>query len=361
MRYFGCLFVALCISASALHATVPQNGQRPSASEEQAGKEGTQNPEAYALYLKGRSYYDKRTLADLETAISYFNQAIAKDPGYAMAYAGLAYSYGRLPDFGASVTENIPKSNAAARKALELDPTLARPHVTLGANMMAHEWNFAAGVAEFKKALELDPSSADAHETYAENLALIGGREEEALAEINRAHQLAPRSPAISVVQGNIYIDARRFDDAIVVCKRVARESPQFAGAHYCLSLAYWGKEMYPHVIDELKAYDQLSGDTEDSKITSAMASGLRSSGWSGALTRGLEAMQAMRKSGYSAYNIAAMYAGLGDKEQAFHWLNTAFQEHDENMIALNTDFTFDSLRSDSRFAALVRRMGLSQ
>ena len=362
MRYFAAFFLALYICAGLLHAQQPQNGQQLSASEKQhTGKRGTPNPEAYALYLKGRSYYDKRTLAGLETAISYFNQAIAKDPRYAMAYAGLAYSYGRLPDFGASASENIPKSDAAARKALELDPTLARPHVTLAANMMAHEWNFAAGMAEFKKALELDPNNADAHETYAENLALIGGREQEALAEINRAHQLAPRSPAISAVEANIDIYARRFDEAIAVCKRVSKEDPAFAGAHYSLALAYWGKRMYSHVIEELKAYDQLSGDTQDSEITSAMESGLRSGDWNGALAKGVEAMLRLRKTGYSAYNIAVMYAAAGHKEQAFQWLNTALQEHDENMIALKTDFTLDPIRSDPRFAELVRKVGLPQ
>ncbi len=257
MRYAAFFFFVLYICASALRATESQNGKQPSTSEkQQVEKQGTQSPEAYELYSKGRSYYDKRTLADLETAISYFNQAIGKDPRYAMAYAGLAYSYGRLPDFGASASENYPKSNAAALKAIELDPTLARPHVTLGSNKMMYEWDFAGGLAEFKKAVELDPDNADAHEVYAEELGLIGGREREALAEANRAHQLDERSPAVSVVLGNVYIDALRFDDAIAICKKVARENPTFAGAHYCLAIAYWGKKMYGQVIEEWKAYD---------------------------------------------------------------------------------------------------------
>jgi len=230
MRYFTCLLVALCICASALHATEPQNGQQLSTSEkQQVSKQGTQNPEAYALYLKGRSYWAKQTRADLETAVSYFNQAIAKDPGYATAYAGLADAYAILPDYGASPVEDIPKARAAALKALELDPTLARAHVNLGGMKMAWEWDFAGGEAEFKKALELDPNDAHAHQRYADNLGVLGGREQEALAEINRAHQLDPLSPAISVGIGTVYIDARRFDEAIVVCKKVANESPTFA------------------------------------------------------------------------------------------------------------------------------------
>jgi tetratricopeptide (TPR) repeat protein len=333
---------------------------------QQADTQGTKNPEAYALYLKGRSYYDKRTLTGFETSISYFKQAIAKDPSYAMAYAGLAYSYGRLPDFGASAKENIPKSNVAALKAIELDATLSRPHVTLGSNKMVHEWDFAGGIVEFKKAIELDPSSADAHEVYAEELGLLGGMEQEALAEANRAHQLDPQSPAINVVMGNVYIDARRFDEAIAVCKKVTDESPTFAGAHYCLAIAYWGKKTYPQVIEEWKVYDRLAGDGDDSEITSAMEQGFRSAGWKGALSKSIETLNAQRKNKPSsafgsAYRIAEAYAELGDKDQAFQWFNTAFQEHDEGLVSLKTDFALDPIRSDPRYADLLRRMGLPQ
>jgi tetratricopeptide (TPR) repeat protein len=359
-------FFTLCVCAG-VQTTESQNGQQPSTSgKPQVSKQGTRNPEAYQLYLKGRSFYDKRTLADLETAISYFNQAVAKDPGYAMAYAGLAYSYGRLPDFGASASEYIPKSNAAALKAIELDPTLGRPHVTLGSNKLVHEWDFAGGIAEFKKAVELDPNNADAHEVYAEELGLLGGREQEALAEINRAHELDPKSPAIDDVLGNVYIDARRFNEATVVCKKLAKENPKFAEAHYCLAIAYWGKKMYPQVIEEWKAYDQLSGDHDDSEITAAMEQGFRSAGWKGALSKSIETLKTQRQtkpsSAYgSAYRIAEAYAELGDKDQAFQWFNTAFQEHDEGLAALKTDFALDPIRSDPRFAELVRKVGLPQ
>ncbi len=123
MRYLNCFFVSLYLSAAILHAQ-----EQPSTSEKrQVSKQGTQNPEAYELYLKGRSYWAKRTRADLETAVSYFNRAIAKDPGYALAYAGLADAYAVLPDYGGTTSENIPKANAAAREALELDATLGRP------------------------------------------------------------------------------------------------------------------------------------------------------------------------------------------------------------------------------------------
>ena len=138
----------------------------------------------------------------MTTAISYFNQAIAKDPGYALAYSGLADAYSVLPSYGGNPSENYPKSNAAARKALELDATLAHPHAVLGSNEMEYDWDFAGGEAEFKKAFELDPNDATAHQWYAEDIGWIGGREQEAIAEANRAHQLDPLSPIISMVVG---------------------------------------------------------------------------------------------------------------------------------------------------------------
>ena len=134
---------------------------------QQVTKQGTQNPEAYELYLKGRYSWNKRTPSDTANAISYFNQAIAKDPGYALAYSGLADAYAVLVSNGGTPSEDFPKSNAAARKALELDSTLAHPHAVLGNNEMDYDWDFAGGEAEFKKSFELDPNDATAHQWYA--------------------------------------------------------------------------------------------------------------------------------------------------------------------------------------------------
>jgi len=323
-------------------------------------KQGTQNPEAYELYLKGRYYWNKRTLPDFDTAISYFNQAIAKDPGYALAYSGLADAYAVLPAYGIHPSESVPKSNAAARKALELDPTLARPHAVLGSKEMNNDWDFAGGRAEFKKAFELDPNDASSHQWYAELIGNIGGREQEALAEVNRAHQLDPLSPIISWEVGNVHILARQYDEAIVTCKKLAKENPTFAVAHRCLAEAYWGKRMYPETIEEEKVYGQLSGNRKESEFASAMEQGFRSAGWKGALTKGIEIRQAQRRTGYSsAFDIAALYADLGDKDQAFRWLNTACEEHDWSLTGLKTDFALDPIRSDPRFAQLVRKVGL--
>jgi tetratricopeptide (TPR) repeat protein len=189
---------------------------------------------------------------------------------------------------------------------------------------------------------------------------MIGGREQEALAEINRAHQLDPQAPIISVTGGFVHIYARQYDEAIVACKKVASENPTFAAAHACLRDAYWGKSMYPQVIEESKVYAQLSGDGNESGFTSALEQGFRSAGWKGALRKGIEARKGQRKTGYSsAYSIASMYAELGERDQAFRWFDTAYEERDLFMLNLKTDFSLDPIRSDPRFAELVRRVGL--
>ena len=334
-----------------------------SSSEKQSvTRQGTQNPEAYELYLKGRSAWNQRTPAELETAISFFNQSIAKDPGYALAYSGLADVYTVYPVYGGKESEVVPKSNVAARKALELDPTLAHPHAVLGGNYMEYDWDFAGGEAEYKKAFELDPNDASAHQWYGQDLSWIGGREQEALTEANRAHQLDPLSPIISSTLGLVEASVRKFDDAIATCQKVATENPTFAQAHFCLIHAYWGKGMYAQVVEEYKLLGQLGGDPKDMEFASAFEQGFHAGGWKGALTKGIEVRQAQRKASYSsAYDIAALYAGLGEKDEVFRWLNAAYEERDYQMESLRTDFRLDPVRSDPRFAELVRKVGLPQ
>ena len=334
-----------------------------SASEkQQVTKQGTQNPEAYELYLKGRYSWNKRTHADIAAAISYFSQAIAIDPRYALAYSGLADAYAVFPGYGGTPSEDYPKSNAAARKALELDPKLAHPHAVLGSNEMDYDWDFPGGEAEFKKALELDPNDATAHQLYAMAIGQLGGREQEALAEINRAHQLEPQSLIISKSVASVLMMAGKYDEAIAVCEKLVHDNPAVAIAHFCLANAYWGKRMYPQVIEEEKAYSRLSGDQNEIEFASALEQGFRSGGWKRTLTKGIEARQAQRKAGYSsAYEIGATYAELGEKDQAFRWFEIAYQERDRLLLNLKTDYGLDLVRSDPRFAELVRKVGLPQ
>ena len=188
------------------------------------------------------------------------------------------------------------------------------------------------------------------------------GREQEALAEINRAHQLDPLSPIISRVLGGILVTARQYDEAIAVCKKLANENPTFAIAHDCLAQAYWGKRMYPQVIEEWKMYARLTADPQDAAWADALDQGFRSAGLKGALIKGLAIRVAQAKAGFATpVQVAQVYADLGDKDDAFQWLNTAYQDHDWLLIGLNTDVRLDPLRSDPRFADLVRKVGLPQ
>ena len=329
-----------------------------SAEKQQVTKQGTKDPEAYELYLKGRYEWNKRTPASLAAAISFFNQAIAKDPGYAMAYLGLADTYGVLPTHGGSPGEDYPKSSAAARKALELDPTLAQPHADLAANEIEYDYDFAGGEGEYKKAFALDPNDATAHQWYAEDLGSVG-RIQEALAEAERAHQLDPLSPIIATSAAQVRTWARQYDDAIEISKRVAAENPDFSPVHLFLAQAYWGKRMYQQVIEEWKLYGQLDGDPNEVQFAAALDEGYKAGGWKEALKRGIATRLAQRKSSYaSPYLLAQLYTQAGDKDQAFSWLDAAYREHD-GMQQLGTDFMLDPLRSDPRFAELVKKVGM--
>jgi TolB-like protein/Tfp pilus assembly protein PilF len=323
-------------------------------------RQGTQNQEAYTLYLKGRYGWYERNFPSLQASIPYFNQAIAKDPDYALAYSSLADVYSVLPFFGGNPAEDFPKSSAAAREALRLDPDQAHPHAILGSNEMEYDWDFAGGETEFRKALALDPNDATAHQWFAENLGMIGGRERDALWEIDQAHLLDPTSPIIRRVKGSVLVAARRYDDALAVCQQLLVENPTYILAHDCLGYAYWGKGMYSEVIEQWSVSYGHSGNREFVEFDDAAERGFRSAGWRGALTEGMKVLLSQRQTGYvSPYQIARFYADLGDKEKAFEWLNTAYSEHDYQLRELNTDFGMDHLRPDPRFTELVRKVGL--
>jgi TolB-like protein len=323
-------------------------------------RQGTQNQEAYTLYLKGRYGWYERNFPSLQASIPYFNQAIAKDPDYALAYSSLADVYSVLPFFGGNPAEDFPKSSAAAREALRLDPGQAHSYAILGSNEMEYDWDFAGGETEFRKALALDPNDATAHQWFAENLGMIGGRERDALWEIDQAHLLDPTSPIIRRVKGSVLVAARRYDDALAVCQQLLVENPTYILAHDCLGYAYWGKGMYSEVIEQWSVSYGHSGNREFVEFDDAAERGFRSAGWRGALTEGMKVLLSQRQTGYvSPYQIARFYADLGDKEKAFEWLNTAYSEHDYQLRELNTDFGMDHLRPDPRFTELVRKVGL--
>jgi serine/threonine protein kinase/TolB-like protein/Tfp pilus assembly protein PilF len=331
------------------------------AEEQKVTKQGTQNPEAYQLYVKGRYYWNKRTAADIKTAVSQFNQAIDKDPSYALAYSGLADAYAVLSNYGDDPNDVIPKSNAAAQKALELDPTLAHPHAVLASNKFDYDWNFSGGEAEYKKAFELDPNDATAHQWFSEDLANVGGRAQDAIDEAHRAHELDPLSPIIGLAQVGAYHSNRQFEKAIEICRKIIADNPTFGKAHSTLASVYWAQHKYPEAIQEIKTDAQLEGNKDLAEFAAALEAGFRSGGWPAALRKAIKvsvAQRNVRTSYTSPYQIAGLYADLGEMDHAFALLNTAYLEHDAGLVGLRTDFTMDSLRSDPRYVELVRKMG---
>ena len=237
---------------------------------------------------------------------------------------------------------------------LELDPSLAHAHAILASNEMDADWDFAGGRADYRKALELDPNDATARRWMAEDLGSMGGHEQEALAESRRAYQIDP-SLIAAVSPGIILVDARQFDQAIAELKQIVADNPKFAVAHQYLAKAYLGKRMYPETIEEWKAYGQSTGNPHDIAMAAVLEQGYKVGGWNEALQRGLAVRLAQRKTGYfSPYVIAEMYADLGDKDQAFYWLDIAYRERDQ-LINLKTDYALDPLRSDPRYTELVK------
>jgi tetratricopeptide (TPR) repeat protein len=256
-----------------------------------------------------------------------------------------------------------PKADAAARKALELEPTLASPHAILAADKAAFDWDFAGSEAEFRKAIELDPSNATTHQFFSETLQCLSNRTKDAIDE-DRAYEMDPLSPVIAMSRGMAYASDRQFDRAIEMVKKVVAENPSFGRAHSALATAYWAKHKYPEAIQEFKTGSQLEGDKNYAEWADALDRGFRANGWPGALRKGIEVYLAQRqaKLGYvSPYSIAQLYAELGDKQHAFEWLNSAYRDRDGSLPQLPTDFLFDSLRSDPRYTDLLKRMGLSQ
>ncbi len=328
------------------------------AEQARVNKSYTENPEAYQLYLKGRYFWNKRTGEALTQSIGYFNQAIERDPNYALAYAGLADAYVLIPVYSdGSPREFLPKAKAAAQKALEIDDTLAEAHTSL-ANALYFDWSFAEADREFRRAIELNPNYPTAHHWYGEYLR-TAGRFDEAIAEVKRAQELDPLSLIINSDLGSGYITARQYDKAIEQLRKTIEMDQSFPIAHGTLGDAYALKGLFPEAIAEYKRAQQLRGGVPK-QVTVGYA--LAALGQRAEALKMLDQLKETAKTQYvSPYDFALLYTGLGDKEQAFQWLERGYQDHSTDMTELKTDPFFDPLRSDPRFADLVRRVGLPQ
>ena len=328
----------------------------------QLAKGGTNNPEAYQLYLKGRYYWEKRTPETLQKAKDYFNQAIDRDPNYALAYVGLADYYNVLPDYApASVSETAPKALAAAQKALAIDDTLAEAHATL-ASANHSSWNWSAADREFRRALELNPNYANAHKLYSLYLLSLG-HYEEALAEIKRAVELDPLNLKYSDNLGQTYQGGRRYDLAIEQFKKTFDMDPNFASAHGDLAYTYFEMGKYDLWLHEWKKAAVLFNDQEEMAIADDVASVYAKSGLQAAISKDVVLRKQLAARRYVDPDfIAYDYAALGNKDQAFYWLEKAYVEKAGGLLYVKTESrVMEVLRSDPRYADLLKRMGLPQ
>src|ERR1700736_5167572 len=321
----------------------------------------TENSEAYQLYLKGRYFWNKLTPEGFQKAIEYFQQAIEKDPAYALAYVGLADSYEMLGFWGVLPPgEMWPKGKAAALKALELDDNLAEAHVSLGWVSFTYDWDWPAAEKHFERALALNPTSPAAHHWWHSIYLGALGRSDEALAEAKRALDLDPVSPVINHNVAEQLYRARQFDRAIEQCRKTLEMDPSFPQTHSLLGRAYLAKGMYREALAEMEKYLALS-PRNPAALASLAYAHARSGERSQAL-RVLDELRALSKQRHvPSYWFAIVYAGLDEKDQAFAWLEKAYEERDGSLPMLNANPAWDPLRSDPRFADLVRRVGLPQ
>jgi tetratricopeptide (TPR) repeat protein len=327
----------------------------------QVAKGGTNDPEAYQLYLKGRYYWEKRTPETLDKARDYFNQAIEKDPNYALAYVGLADYYDVISDYApVPSSEAVPKARAAAQKALAIDDTLAEAHAIL-ADSYANQWEWSAAEREFKRALELNPNSANAHKLYWLYLSSLG-RHEEALVEIKKAIRLDPLNLKYNDNLGQEYATGRQYDLAVEQFEKVIEMDPSFASVHFDLAGAYFDMGKYDLWLQEQENGASLSHQPEYLAVYKEVGKVYSRSGFHAALREWAEQQKELSKRRYEdpAF-IGFIYAAMGDKDQAFAWLEKGYKEKSDSIQYLKTSHMVDPLRSDPRYADMLKRMGLPQ
>ena len=326
------------------------------------------DPEAHETYLKGRYYSSGVTVEGLEKSIDYFQQAIAKDPTYALAYVGLARAYRGIASsraFGLENHSKIPpteawaKARAAATRALQLDETLAEAHAELGSILLETDWNWTEAEKEFKRALELNPNHSDIHTRYGRYLRAVG-RTEEALKERIRALELDPLEMNRIRGVGVQYIFARRFDEAAEYLRKALALNPDDFVLHFWLTYAYEGKGLYEEAAAERVKRLTLQQEVELADMFMRI---YEKEGYQAAVTFLDQNIvdEELKRPRRDSYLLAYTYARLGEKDKAFQWLEQAYEERSMHLIRVRVDADFDSIRDDPRFQDLLRRMNFPE
>ncbi len=329
-----------------------------SAEKREIERKATESTEAYTLYLKGRYYWNERTLDGLNKAIQYFQEAIKRDPNYARAYAGLADCYGILENHGyLSPSEAYPKMEDYANKALQIDSTLAEAHTSLATVLnRAFEWDKAE--QEFKHAIDLNPNYATARHFYAFGNLRTRGRWDEALSQIRKAQELDPLSSQISTNAGDILLEAGHLEHAIKQYREVIESDPGFVGAHIELGLALIAKCLFNEGIKEIERGQSLQ--PERTSVLADLVYAYASAGRTEEAQRLVDELREVSKEKrVTDLDFAIAYASLGKKDLAFDYLNKAADEHSSQLIVNISTRYFLGLHSDARFQDLLKRIGL--
>ncbi len=328
------------------------------AEKEKAQRRYTESTEAYQLYLKGRYEWEKRNEASLQKAREFFQQAIDKDPTFALAYSGLANVYAVLPSYSLMApAEANPRARAAARKALEIDEELAPAHACLGLVLRDYDHDWSGSETQLRRAIALDPNYATAPFWYAQNLA-AQGRLQEAWTQIQRAREIDPLSAIIQANAIRVLAEARRFDEAIALGRKVVADHPGFAPPRFFLGLAEFGAGLNKEAAAEWRRTAELIPGSPQGIWHRGRAEALE-----GRREEALATVAELRKIGSERYvspaYVATLLMLLGDKDGAFEWLERAVEDRSYDITYLNVDPLFDPVRDDPRFPALVRKLNL--
>ncbi|MCA1602435.1 MAG: protein kinase [Acidobacteria bacterium] len=327
------------------------------ADEQKLAKNYTESVEAYQLYLKGRYHTLKLIPAEVQTGISYLQQAIEIDPSYALAYVELAHAYSA---FGLSgdmpPTEVFPKAKTAAQKAVKIDDTLAEAHAMLGFTIYWYDWDWKEAENQYKRALELNPNSAETHFAYAHLLSTTA-RHAEALAEVKRARELDPLSLLSNAGEGLYLLHAGQTDEALARLQKTIELEPNFWLAHLFASSAYIEKGMFSEAVAEARKAGEVN-PTNSQPIAFSNYALAKSGKQAEARAAVGELLKSSTERYVPPYNIAMIYNGLGDRDEALAWLKRAYEQRDVRLVFLKVEPKWNNLRNDPRFQDLLRRVG---
>jgi tetratricopeptide (TPR) repeat protein len=315
------------------------------------------DPEAHESYLKGRYYFNQRTEDALNKSIASFQQAIARDSGYALAYSGLADAYAMLGFRGGFPSKDaLSRAKTAALKAIELDDTLAEPHASLAFIAETHEWDWATAEREYKRALELNADDARAHNWYAGYLMYVG-RFDDGISEAKRARDLDPLSLPINNALAGRLLAGSRYDEALQQVRETLKLDAHFAPAHQTLGWVYLHNGKQEEAIREFQNALQLSG-TEDTDLQLDLGFAYAVTGKRDEARRILAKLEKLHEQGVvPSGSVAILHGALGESNEAFAWLEKAYEERDPQLTYIKAGRRFEPLRKDPRFEQLVHRV----